>query len=309
MVVDPSKARENIVVNARPSALAEQTLKSLDGVLKANMMQGHLAVDEVSACEMLFNSGALRQIITNLVKNAALHSEGANVWVSLKGVEADEQRASITLRIEDDGKGIPDHQKSALFEAFSRGDTKADGTGLGLFIIRELVDLIGGNIEVFDSKHGGVGFRISFTLDLYSPAQHQKAECEFSTSQLEAALKDNRVLFAEDQLTIQMLSKGMLQKAGASVVACNNGAEAMKSFELDDFDLVLTDAMMPEMDGYQFCRALRQAGYEGPIVAVTAATIGDERERLLECGADYVLPKPLDMKELKEVLLTWRSER
>lgn len=307
MVIDPSKVRENTLSEAAPGALADQTLKSLNGVLKEHGVEAHLSYDSVAAKQMLFNVAALRQIITNLVKNAALHSQGHNVWVTLTGVEDELKRASITLRIEDDGKGIPDSQKEALFEPFSRGDTQADGTGLGLFIIRELATLMGCELSCFDSKHGGVGFKFSCTLDLFSQLTVPDSEAKYSPTLLRAALKEKRILFAEDQLTIQMLSKGMLQKAGASVTVCNNGLEAMRAYAVDQFDLVLTDAMMPEMDGYQLCRALRSAGYTGPIFAVTAATIGDESERLLESGADVVLAKPLEMDLLKRTVLAWES--
>ena len=309
MVIDPSKAKDNKTSNAKPAAIVEQTLKSLHSLLERQGVQAHLSYDTLSGQEMLFNTGALRQIVTNLVKNAAIHSEGANIWVTLSGFEDTPAKASMVLRIEDDGKGIPDDQKHELFNAFSRGDTKADGTGLGLFIIRELVDMLGCDITCFDSERGGVGFEFRCKLEFYSKGLDQAAKPEFSASQLEAALKGKRILFAEDQLTIQMLTKSTLTKAGASVAVCDNGVAAMKAFKLDQYDLVLTDAMMPEMDGYQLCVALRGAGFEGPIIAVTAATIGDEQERLLQSGANKVLSKPLPLKELKEYLLTWESQQ
>jgi len=116
------------------------------------------------------------------------------------------------------------------------------------------------------------------------------------------SLAGKRVLFAEDQLTLQLLTKSLLEKAGAKPTLASNGVEALMAYEAQPFDLVLTDAMMPEMDGYELSRTLRQRGFDGPIVAVTAAVIGDETAKLKEAGVDVVLAKPINMSRLKAEL-------
>jgi len=115
-------------------------------------------------------------------------------------------------------------------------------------------------------------------------------------------LEGRRVLFAEDQLTLQLLTKSLLEKAGADIRVTDNGKQALEAFDKEPFELVITDAMMPEMDGYQLSTALRDRGYTGPIIAVTAAVIGEEIENLKRAGVDLVLPKPINMQRLKEAL-------
>ena len=107
-----------------------------------------------------------------------------------------------------------------------------------------------------------------------------------------------RVLYAEDQKTLQMLTTALLKKQGAQVVLANDGAEALELFETQDFDFVLTDIMMPNLDGYGLTQALRKNGYRNKIIGLTAATIGLETDQLLAAGADATLSKPVDINTL-----------
>lgn len=127
-------------------------------------------------------------------------------------------------------------------------------------------------------------------------------ETRYSEAQLKQTLAGKAVFFAEDQLTIQMLTKNVLTKAGAEVTVASNGQQALEAFSGAIPDIVITDGMVPEMDGYEFSARLREKGYAGPIIAVTAATIGDESDRLISAGADVVLPKPMKIEELKLAL-------
>jgi len=106
-----------------------------------------------------------------------------------------------------------------------------------------------------------------------------------------------------------MLSKAQLTKAVANVEACSNGAIALERFNTMKPDIVITDVMMPEMDGYKLCRQLREEGFDGPIIAVTAATIGDESDRLIQTGADVMRPKPMDLDNLKRIMAGFREEQ
>jgi len=106
-----------------------------------------------------------------------------------------------------------------------------------------------------------------------------------------------------------MLTRNVLTKAGAEVKVVSNGQQAMEAYSEASSDIVITDAMMPEMDGYELSAQLRKVGYTGPIIAVTAATIGDERDRLIAAGADAVLSKPMNIDELKLALADWEQSR
>ena len=106
---------------------------------------------------------------------------------------------------------------------------------------------------------------------------------------------------------IQVITNALLTKAGAKVIVCDNGRIATEAYKESNPDIVITDAMMPEMDGYEFAKQLRTFGYKGPIIAVTGATLGQEQEVLLEAGVDIVLSKPLNLNMLKHALADWEQ--
>lgn len=242
---------------------------------------------------MEVNSGALRQIITNLVKNAALHSQGTDAWISLTASKVD-GFLQLNVSVEDNGKGIPEDHRVQVFDAFGRGETTADGTGLGLYIIKELSEMLSGEIEYFDSERGGADFKLNCTLPIASQTEKHESNGGSSLN----FLKGKKILFAEDQLTLQALTQSLLVKQGAEPAIANNGAEALALFSQQSFDIVLTDTMMPEMDGYTLSRELRKRGFKGPIIAITAAVIGQETENLLASGVDVVMTKPINVDVL-----------
>jgi len=291
-----------------PALIIERTLASLSELAKQQKVLIHVSFDELAAQTFLINTSALRQIITNLTKNALLHAEASNLWVNITALATDRTETLLTVCLEDDGKGISEEFQKAMFEAFSRGKTKADGTGLGLYITKQLTQSLNGEIAYFNSSKGGAGFKLTSRL-ANAREQVGKKDSGYSEEQLNQTLSGKAILFAEDQLTIQMLTKGNLAKAGAEVTTASNGQLALSALLDKQPDIVLTDAMMPEMDGYELSAQLRTAGYTGPIIAVTAATIGDERDRLLEAGADVVLPKPINLDELKIALADWEHNQ
>ena len=300
VVVQPERAKEQNISVDNPAHAVERTLGSMREWLATQGFVSHLSYDLRATTSVELNAGALRQIITNLVKNAAIHSGGTDGWVTLKG-SIDADTLNLCIDVEDNGLGIAETKRAAIFEAFGRGDSKAEGTGLGLYIIRELTDLLNGQVSYFESDRGGAGFRVVCSLVISTQGSVAPTEVPDDTSDTDS-LAGKRVLFAEDQLTLQLLTKSLLEKAGAKPTLASNGVEALMAYEAQPFDLVLTDAMMPEMDGYELSRTLRQRGFDGPIVAVTAAVIGDETEKLKEAGVDVVLAKPISMSRLKAEL-------
>ena len=297
IVTQPDRVRDNNKSVDSPASITERTVRSLANWLDKHHFNVHISSDVDSTQSVMINSGALRQIVTNLVKNSAIHSQGTDVWLSMTGA-TEEHYLNLSLRVEDNGKGIPKEQRGKIFDAFCRGETTADGTGLGLYIISELANMLDGDVEYFESERGGAGFKLNGRLPLATGNDDGEEESKPTTNPLDG----KRVLFAEDQLTIQALTKSLLIKQGAIPVVANNGLEALEIFENQDFDIVLTDAMMPEMDGYALTKALRERAFKGPIVAVTAAVIGQETENLLASGVDIVMTKPINITELSRHL-------
>lgn len=302
IVMQPDLINQKSSERGKPSDIIERTLLSLSGLLNQHGLSLHFDVDEQSNRSVMLNTSSLRQVITNITKNAALHSEGRDVWVTCT-TQIEAKDMLLRIRIEDNGRGIPQAKQSEMFQAFTRGDSDAEGTGLGLFIIGELLQLLQGTVTYFDSARGGAGFDILCRLPLSETAVSEDTN-DMNDEQVARVLMGKRVLFAEDTPTLQLLTKGLLEKAGASVVACSNGSAALEVFEPHQFDLCLTDIMMPSMDGYQLAAELRLRGFEGPIIGLTAAVIGDESDRLRDAGADAVLSKPVDMNALKQTLFS-----
>ena len=205
--------------------------------------------------------------------------------------------------MEDNGCGIDSATLPKLFKAFSRGNSTAEGTGLGLHIAQTLASRLGGTISYEPSEKGGAGFVVEFTLE----QQHRDQSSEAKKEEDADVVKGLNILFAEDQKTIQMISQKILERAGAAVTVANNGSVALERFETSDFDLVVTDIMMPELDGYGLTAALRGRGYTGPIIGVSAAVLGDETNKLLEAGANSVIAKPLSLGELVEEFVKIKS--
>jgi len=297
-VINPDKTHEAQAVVDSPFDVLSRTTRSLGGLYEQQGVEVVVSSNQLAHSLCKFNAQALRQKITNLTKNAAIHADAETVWVDLQAQPNGDDKVDLTLIVEDNGKGIPEALREAVFGAFSRGDTVADGTGLGLYITRELAEKLGGTVEYFESEKGGAGFKVEFTLDLHLDAnEHEQVEAA-----IPVALQGKRILFAEDQKTLQLLTSKLLKDAGAEVVVCDNGKQALDAFCAGEFDIVLTDLMMPEMSGDELIRHIRADGFTGQVVALTAAIIGKETDNLLKAGADAVLNKPLDIHAMKRTI-------
>ncbi len=241
----------------------------------------------------------IRQIIINMTKNAIVHSQGTQVILDLSHTSSADH-TEYQLQIIDNGKGIKDKDIERVFQAFERGDTQSSGTGLGLHISRELArSLPDGALTYRANPDGGAIFTLSFTL---KQAQKDAAAAAAAAAAKEPSIKGKKILLVEDTATLRMLGKTLLTREGAEVIDVENGELALKAFSEHSFDLVITDIMMPVMDGYELAETLRSWGATLPIIGVTGATVGNEADNLLAKGANRVLPKPLSIANLETAL-------
>jgi len=243
-----------------------------------------------------FNVQLVRQIVTNLVKNASIHSGASEIVLRLSASEQPDQQWMVFVQVEDNGRGIAASDQQKLFQAFARGSTQADGTGLGLYIAREYANQLGGDLNYQLREGGGSVFTLSFKAQ--EAEQFEAAPADAGV--LSTSIQGKHVLLAEDNQTIQMVTQIILQKGGASVEIANDGVEALALVKEspDKYDLVITDIMMPNMNGYELTRELRQFGFSNPVIGVTAAVIGEESAQLLAMGANQVIKKPVDLPKL-----------
>ena len=245
----------------------------------------------------------IRQVLLNLIENAINYTvSGA---VNLKAIQAKCDDDSITVRFEitDTGIGIAKDQYNNIFETFSRLRTSAtynsDGAGLGLAISKRLVGMMGGEIGFESAK--GEGSTFWFTIIGKAAASKLAKTRAILPASDHIASRSLRILLAEDNYLNQMIIKAMLSKLGHAVEAVNGGLEAINALRAGEFDIILMDIRMPEMDGPSASRVIRQEPNQKrniPIVAITADALNENRKLYFDAGMNYCVTKPIDLREL-----------
>ena len=252
----------------------------------------------------------LRQVLMNLIGNAIKFTERGSVTVGLDYSADGSDGPRLLGAVTDTGIGVPAERQGQIFEAFAQADgtttRRFGGTGLGLAICKRLLHLMNGAISVESQSGQGSVFR--FTVSVRPAASIGVASNPQPASAPPPPNRALKILLAEDNRVNQMVVVRLLEKSGHTVRVAANGREAVHLFALDRYDAVLMDVQMPEMDGLEATRLIRQAESESgsnrhaPVIALTAhAMAGDERI-CLDAGMDGYLTKPLDPKTLANAL-------
>jgi PAS domain S-box-containing protein len=265
----------------------------------------------------------LRQILTNLVGNAVKFTERGAVRMTIRCMQETDRPARIQFAVSDTGIGIPADKIGDLFEPFTQVDGTATrrygGTGLGLAISRRLARALGGDVEV--ASRLGAGSTFTLTIDagllpgvgmLQAPPAPAATEERPSSVEHEAVLH-GRVLLAEDVPDIYVVLRQILEKMNLEVEIAEDGRLACEMAEKSQargrpYDLILMDIQMPQMNGYEATRWLRQHRWKGPVVALTAHAMVGDREKCLEAGCDDYLAKPVTAKGLRDVLARYLGQ-
>jgi PAS domain S-box-containing protein len=251
----------------------------------------------------------IKQILSNLVSNAIKFTPNSKtVTLQIQMLSKNEQNntTKIKFMVKDEGIGIPKDALKKIFKPFvqASSDTtrKFGGTGLGLAIAKDMVRLLGGNLEVQSEVNKGTIFSFSFDVE------YSNEELENKTISKEYIYQGN-VLVAEDNETNQKLIKIILEQKGLNVTIAQNGQVAVDIFKdkLDFFDLVLSDINMPVMDGIEACKQINKIKLDNqitniPIIALTANSIKGDKEKLLDICFDEYLSKPIQTDELNNIL-------
>ncbi|GBE11886.1 sensory/regulatory protein RpfC [bacterium BMS3Abin13] len=259
------------------------------------------------------DSARLMQVIVNLVANGLKFTPAGEVVLHisrLKNLGPD--RVSLLFEVRDTGIGIAPTKREIIFEAFAQADSshtrQYGGTGLGLSIGRRIVRLMGGELHL-DSEQGK-GSRFWFSLPFTVARQDDFPEQESAAaSGCPGGPPDylvGRILLAEDEFINTTLAVTLLEDAGLTVRSVTTGKEAVKAWQEEEFGCILMDIQMPEMDGYEAVRRIREQeikkGGHTPIIAMTAYAMDDDRGRCLEAGMDDYLAKPINRSVLLDLL-------
>jgi signal transduction histidine kinase/ActR/RegA family two-component response regulator len=272
----------------------------------------HLACDVApDAPEWVHGDDArLRQILVNLVGNALKFTQAGSVRVLVEVEGCGEAGDVLRLTVADTGIGVPAGQQAIIFAPFEQGDPSSarqhQGTGLGLAISARLADMMGGRIWVEspwrDPQTGEVrqGSAFHFTAR-FGRAQRPSAVASGASAERRAT-GGLRILLAEDNAVNRKLATLLLRKDGHEVIPAEDGRQAVETVGREAVDLILMDIQMPEMDGMEATRIIRESGSRVPIIALTAHAMSSDRGRFLAAGMDGCVTKPIDFGELSRAI-------
>lgn len=280
--------------------LGDEVTKLFSVTAKAKGVALTIDWDQVEEGEMRFGDGfRLRQILNNLLSNAIKFTDEGEVRVTVSGGQSD-----ILLTVRDSGCGMTDAQMDAIFDAYTQADKsvarKKGGTGLGLSIVRNLVQLMDGQIAV----SGAVGEGTRFDVRLPMPTHEFEPLPDLPTFSPEDGFIGARVLVADDSPVNRLVLGKLLDGLQAEVVMAENGRQAMERATEGGFDWLLIDINMPDMTGDQVIKALRESGALSNLatpcraVAVTANVFPEQVAEYLKAGFDACLGKPLRRDDL-----------
>lgn len=259
----------------------------------------------------------LRQILFNLIGNGVKFTESGSVRVAVEVKEfLADNRARLGFRVVDTGIGIPGHVADRLFEPFIQQDgsfrRKYSGTGLGLTIVKKLVEMMGGTVQLHSAGEGrGTTVLFDIIVKAGDSVGQERLVKQINDNAIEAT-HSYRILVVEDEKINAMVILAMLGHRGHEVDLANNGLQALKKIEQQDYDCIFMDIQMPEMDGVETTRLIRSSTMNQsrkiPIVALTAHAMQGDRETFLAAGMDDYLSKPIEHGSLDNLFKRLRGE-
>jgi signal transduction histidine kinase/CheY-like chemotaxis protein/HPt (histidine-containing phosphotransfer) domain-containing protein len=312
-ILDLSKIEANKLTVERIKVSPVQLLQEIDSVIRMQAAGKGLAFDIYYNFpipdSITTDPTRLKQILLNLAGNAIKFTEKGSIQIN---VSFDPQPQQMVFEVVDTGIGMTTDQARNVFDAFTQADTsitrKYGGTGLGLTLSSQLSEMLGGSLSL-DSEIG-VGSRFTVTVDAgdlegvtYLSQTDDAAACQSSvTEPIPANSLVGSVLIAEDNPANQALLKMYVTKAGATATVAEDGQRAVEHAFATGFDLIFMDMQMPKMSGIEATAELRERGYNGPIIALTANSTTEDRALCLQAGCDDFLPKPIDRDKFFKTL-------
>jgi signal transduction histidine kinase/DNA-binding response OmpR family regulator len=284
-----------------------ETINSVAGILHfkaaAKSLALNINIDPSCPARAVADGSKIRQILLNLVSNAVKFTDQGSVNIRAGVMTSTTDSMQLILEVQDTGIGIADDQHEHIFDAFWTSKERTAGgetnTGLGLNICRRMADLLGGDLSYQSTLGYGTCFRFSITVARSTAPVKEKST---------ASVPENlcgQVLLVDDNQTNLLVGQMMLERMGLVVRTASDGAEAVKLQNLMNFDLILMDITMPEMDGEAATRLIRSRGDLTPIIALTAHIGEGLAQDYLNAGMQDVVHKPIERPQLSRVLAKW----
>lgn len=267
--------------------------------VKAKGLEFKTDIDDRLDAEFITDETRLNQVLSNLLSNSIKFTHSGKITLAVRKLFASSTKATIQFIVMDTGIGIPRNKHREIFETFTQADVnttrKYGGTGLGLAITKKIVNKF--NSDLLLESEEGKGSAFHFTVELKINESRPRYIHEDNAAQLRQ-LPGIRVLIAEDNPVNLAIAKRFLLKWGIEVTEATNGREAVEKFRKGEFELLLIDLEMPEMDGATALREIRKLNHNIPVVAFTAAVYDNMQEDLLQKGFTDFIHKPFRPVEL-----------
>lgn len=300
-ILDLSKIESgNLLIEAEPFNL-KNTLKHVYDLLKVKVpdnVEFNLFLDANMPETVTGDKGRINQIMMNLAGNAIKFTKEGEITISVKRIAETDENYTLKFSIKDTGIGIPKNKLEKIFERFSQAEESTTreygGTGLGLNIVKQLVELQNGEIHV--KSEPGRGSEFYFTISFPKTAE---TETKTEAFYYEPPANSINILLCEDNELNQNLAKSVIKSFGYHLDIANNGEEGVEMFKKNKYDLILMDLQMPVMDGYEATKCIRKKHKSQiPIIAMTAHSLAGEQQKCYEEGMDAYVPKPFKQAEL-----------
>ena len=283
-----------------------------EDVRKKNL-QYHAVLD-VRHHYVVCDQTKLQEIMLNIISNAIKYTpEGHSIYVEVHEVVSENpSKIRYIFSCEDTGIGMSEEYLPHIYEEFSREhsttENKVPGTGLGLPIIKSMIELMGGSIQVESRQGIGTKFTIDLSFDIALKEEVYGSEDTIESSAIHT-IKGKRILLVEDNELNAEIAKTVLEDVGALITRAENGQQALELFKekpAGTFDVILMDLMMPVMDGYTATRKIRELERSDaktvPIIAMTANAFQEDAEKCIAVGMNAHLAKPLDIEKMKKTI-------
>lgn len=287
--------------------LLKSIVKSFEFTRLQNQNAFHLQIDPAISDNLLGDPVRLSQVLMNIVGNAMKFTERGNIWLVASLADDTAKESTIRFEIKDDGIGIPKNKQEIIFEEFSQLKSvnyNYQGTGLGLPIVKKLLNLFDSEIHLESNEGEGsvFSFEITFKKDqnflLPQKGSLNVADKDLSLDQANEKL----ILIVDDNRINQVVTQRILEQKGFQCHICNNGKDAVEQVRKQNYDLILMDVNMPGITGLEASLLIRKFNSIVPIVALTAVEIEEIREEILDAGMNDIIVKPYDTSVFYQVI-------
>ncbi|WP_368236609.1 ATP-binding protein, partial [Anaerotruncus rubiinfantis] len=315
-ILDMSRIDQGMMTIADENFSLDRVLDEICSIMQAQAQRKQiklLSKVQVKHTDLTGDPIRLKQVLMNLLSNAVKFTpKDGQVFLTVEEIETTDTGAAYRFCVSDSGVGISKEDISRIFESFEQigsNRTRSQGTGLGLPISRNIVELMGGTLKVKSEVGSGSEFYFTISLPFGKPVETHVQNASAET------FANYRFLLAEDNLLNAEIATDLFTAEGAQVELAADGVEAVKMFHKSQpgyFDLILMDLQMPNMDGLEATRTIRTSSHPEaksiPIIALTANTFQEDRDMAKAVGMNDFLAKPLDMDLIHVVLQKWLSK-